>query len=49
LIEWADKVPGCLPEQLLTVRIAVTGEESRQFEMEAHGSAYEEVLRSLEL
>src|SRR6266404_2774595 len=30
LVEWADKVSGCLPEELLTVRITVTGEESRR-------------------
>jgi len=47
LIEWADKVPGVLPKEILLVTILVTGEDSRRFQFEAHGSRYEEVLEVL--
>jgi tRNA threonylcarbamoyladenosine biosynthesis protein TsaE len=40
LVEWADKVPGCLREELLTIKIVVTGAESRRLEIEARGRGY---------
>jgi len=45
LVEWADKVPGCLPEEYLQIKIKVTGAESRRFEMVARGKVYEKLLR----
>ena len=44
LVEWADKVPGCLPEELLTIKISVTGLESRRLELEARGDKYKILL-----
>ena len=41
LVEWADKVPGCLPAELLTIKIVVTGEETRRLEIEGRGAAYQ--------
>jgi len=41
LVEWADKVMTCMPKEYLEIRIAVTGEQSRCFEISAHGSRYE--------
>jgi tRNA threonylcarbamoyladenosine biosynthesis protein TsaE len=49
LIEWADKVAGTLPKEFLLVTILVTGENSRRFQFQSHGSGYEQVLGSLKL
>ncbi len=47
IVEWADRVDSAMPAELLTVRIIVTGPESRQFDLEASGPRYIEVLESL--
>lgn len=47
LVEWADKVPNCLPAEFLKLTIASTGETSRRFELEASGERYEQVLEDL--
>jgi len=47
LIEWADRVENCLPSDRLEVRIAVTGEQSRQFELSARGTPYVAALEHL--
>jgi len=47
LIEWADRVKNCLPNDRLEVRIAVTGEQSRQFELSARGTPYVAALEHL--
>jgi tRNA threonylcarbamoyladenosine biosynthesis protein TsaE len=44
LIEWADKVPTCLPKERLEIRIAITGEQSRRFELAGIGERYEAIL-----
>lgn len=44
LIEWADRVEECLPRERLEVRIEVTGEVARVFELVAHGRKYEAAL-----
>ena len=44
LVEWADKVTGCLPAELLTIHLVVTGAEARRFEISAHGERYETLL-----
>jgi tRNA threonylcarbamoyladenosine biosynthesis protein TsaE len=44
LIEWADKVPSCLPAELLIIKMVVTGTESRRLEIEARGPRYEHLL-----
>jgi tRNA threonylcarbamoyladenosine biosynthesis protein TsaE len=43
LIEWADKVPNCLPAERLEIRITLTGEYSRRFEIVGIGDQYEAV------
>jgi tRNA threonylcarbamoyladenosine biosynthesis protein TsaE len=48
LVEWADKVPGCLPEELLTIQIVVTGPETRRLEVSTRGQGYETILSFLE-
>jgi tRNA threonylcarbamoyladenosine biosynthesis protein TsaE len=47
LVEWADRVPGCLPREHLTVRLEITGETSRRAVVEGGGSRYKAVARSL--
>jgi len=48
LIEWADRVYGCLPKDFLEVRIEVAGDTARRFEAVAHGQRYAEVIARLE-
>jgi tRNA threonylcarbamoyladenosine biosynthesis protein TsaE len=47
LIEWADRVPGCLPEAYLQVTLTITGESSRQAEITARGAAYEALAAAI--
>ena len=47
LIEWADRVEDCLPRERLEVRIEVTGEETRAFNLVARGRKYELALDRL--
>lgn len=45
VVEWADKVAGCLPPEFLRIDIVVTGTETRRLELEARGARYDAVLR----
>lgn len=47
LIEWADRVEGCLPDQRVEIRIEVTGEQSRQFQIIPVGARYQAILEPL--
>jgi len=47
LIEWADRVAGCLPERRIDVRIEVSGSQSRRFTLAARGAELEKVLDRL--
>ncbi|MCI0638968.1 MAG: tRNA (adenosine(37)-N6)-threonylcarbamoyltransferase complex ATPase subunit type 1 TsaE [Gemmataceae bacterium] len=47
LVEWADKAPNCLPAELLRIRIAITGPQSRQIELEANGEQYAQLLNRM--
>ena len=47
LIEWADKVKQCLPQEYLQIDIEVTGEKSRRFTVTANGESYEWLLPKL--
>jgi tRNA threonylcarbamoyladenosine biosynthesis protein TsaE len=47
LIEWADKVPGCLPNERLEIRIVPMGETSRGFELTAAGERYDGILEAI--
>lgn len=48
LIEWADRVRGCLPEQYLDIEIEVTGAATRQFEVTAVGSTFADTVDRLQ-
>jgi tRNA threonylcarbamoyladenosine biosynthesis protein TsaE len=43
LIEWADRVTGCLPATRLEIHIEVTGLDSRRFEIAAFGEPLTQV------
>jgi tRNA threonylcarbamoyladenosine biosynthesis protein TsaE len=47
LVEWADRVEGCLPAEQLRVTIAVMGETSRRLTFEARGGRYVNLLEQL--
>ncbi|MBI2823635.1 MAG: tRNA (adenosine(37)-N6)-threonylcarbamoyltransferase complex ATPase subunit type 1 TsaE [Planctomycetia bacterium] len=47
LVEWADRVSGCLPRERLRIAIRETGESSRRFEMDAVGEPYAAVIEGL--
>ncbi len=47
LVEWADRVEGCLPAERVEVRIDVTGAESRRFQIVGIGRRYEPVVDRL--
>ena len=44
LIEWADRVPGCLPAEHLRIALSVTEPTSRRAVIEGSGSAYEKLI-----
>jgi tRNA threonylcarbamoyladenosine biosynthesis protein TsaE len=51
LVEWADRVQGCLPKDRIEIHIEVTGPESRQFDVvsvgEKHTAAIGQLHRKL--
>ena len=47
LVEWADRVAGCLPRERIEIHIAVTGPQSRRFQITAVGQRYAEVIDRL--
>jgi len=47
LVEWADKVSGCLPRERIEIHIEVTGRHRRQFEISAVGRRYQPALERL--
>jgi tRNA threonylcarbamoyladenosine biosynthesis protein TsaE len=47
LIEWADKVPSCLPSERLEIRITITGEQTRRFEIVGIGAKHEALAEAL--
>ncbi|HEY4312491.1 MAG TPA: tRNA (adenosine(37)-N6)-threonylcarbamoyltransferase complex ATPase subunit type 1 TsaE [Pirellulales bacterium] len=47
LIEWAERVAGCLPLEHLRVDISETGDSSRRFTISAIGSRLEPIVTEL--
>jgi tRNA threonylcarbamoyladenosine biosynthesis protein TsaE len=47
VVEWADRVPGCLPADHLRITLSVTGETSRRAIVEGRGSEYEKLVAEL--
>jgi tRNA threonylcarbamoyladenosine biosynthesis protein TsaE len=48
LIEWADRVENCLPTERIEIRIEVTGQQSRKFQITAIGPRYQGIPASLQ-
>lgn len=44
LIEWADRVAGCLPSEHLRIALTVTGPTSRSALLEAFGHRYQQMV-----
>lgn len=47
IVEWADRVTGCLPAARLDIEIGVVGETRRQLVLTAHGDRYERMLAQI--
>ncbi len=43
-IEWADKIPSLLPQEILWISIRYTGEHTRSFEIIGKGKRYEQLI-----
>ncbi len=46
-IEWADKIPSLLPEEILSIYIVYTGKNTRSIEMKGKGKRYDELLNEV--
>ena len=46
LVEWADRVQSCLPQERVEVHIDVTSESSRRFEISSLGNRYDEAIET---
>ena len=47
LVEWADRVSDLLPSERIEIRIDVTGDTSRRFEIVVQGQRYPDVIARL--
>jgi len=47
LIEWADRVADCLPDERLCITFEITGDFSRRVTVEAMGAKYAAILEQL--
>lgn len=47
LVEWADRVERCLPQERITIRIEPLGPTSRRVEIEGTGAAPERAIEEL--
>ena len=43
-IEWADKIPSLLPEEMLSIHIVYTGKKTRSIEIIGKGKRYEDLV-----
>jgi tRNA threonylcarbamoyladenosine biosynthesis protein TsaE len=46
-IEWADKIPSLLPQEIFWIHIRYTGKHGRSFENAGKGKRYEELLKKI--
>jgi len=47
LVEWADRVHGCLPRERVDIRVEITGPGRRQFDITATGEKYASAIADL--
>ena len=48
LVEWADQVATVMPKERLEIRITITAEQERRFEVAGVGQRYETILDELD-
>ncbi|MDR2706228.1 MAG: tRNA (adenosine(37)-N6)-threonylcarbamoyltransferase complex ATPase subunit type 1 TsaE [Planctomycetaceae bacterium] len=46
-IEWADKFPTVLPEERLEIRIEITGDTQRKFQITAFGNLFNKTMKRI--
>ncbi len=46
-IEWGDRIPSLLPEELVWVKIHYTGKNTRSIEIISKGNRYEQLMRKM--
>jgi tRNA threonylcarbamoyladenosine biosynthesis protein TsaE len=46
-VEWADKFPTLLPEERLEIRIEITGNTQRQFQITAWGNLFDKTMKRI--
>lgn len=46
-VEWADRVPACLPDDRLEIHCRATGQQEREFQITARGPSAARVLAAL--
>lgn len=47
LVEWADNVSGCLPQEYLKIMLTAVSENERSIEIRAYGSRYDKIINDL--
>ena len=47
LVEWADNVSGCLPEEYLKITLRALSQNERSIEIRAYGSRYDKIINDL--
>jgi len=48
-IEWADKIPSFLPDEMLSIHIVYTGKNRRSVEISGKGKRYEDLINELKI
>lgn len=47
LVEWADNVSGCLPQEYLKITLTAVSENERTIEICGYGNRYDEIINNL--
>lgn len=47
IVEWADKVVGCLPKEYLKITLTAVSENERSIEIRSYGSRYDKIINNL--
>ena len=47
IVEWADKVLGCLPKEYLEITLTAVSENERNIEISGYGSRYDKIINDL--
>ena len=47
IVEWADKVSGCLPEKYLKITLTAVSKNERNIELQSYGKCYDEIISTI--